>query len=110
MTLTQQFLAKARAARPSWPASTRTFRANTQQLQVDVDRDKAMLLGVPVQDVYSAIQAQFGSLIVSQFNQYSRVVVRDPAVRRALPADARGHHPALHAQPARARWCRCRRW
>ncbi len=34
---------------------------------------KGQLLGVPVQDVYSAIQAQFGSLTVSQFNEYSRV-------------------------------------
>ena len=39
----------------------------------DVDREKAMLLQVPVQDVYSAIQAQFGSLTASQFSQFSRV-------------------------------------
>ncbi len=32
-----------------------------------------MLLDVPVSDVYSALQAQFGSIVVSQFNQYSRV-------------------------------------
>ena len=32
-----------------------------------------MLLGVAVQDVYKALQAQFGSLVVSQFNEYSRV-------------------------------------
>ena len=30
------------------------------------------LLGIPIQDVYSAIQAQFGSLTVSQYNQFSR--------------------------------------
>jgi multidrug efflux pump len=38
-----------------------------------VDREKATLLGIPIQDVYSAIQAQFGSLTASQFNQFSRV-------------------------------------
>jgi multidrug efflux pump len=50
-----------------------TFRASSQQLRANVNRDKATLLGVPVQDVYSAIQAQFGSMTVSQFNDYSRV-------------------------------------
>jgi multidrug efflux pump len=50
-----------------------TFRATTQQLSADVDREKANLLGVPVKDVYSAIQAQFGSLTVSQYNEFSRI-------------------------------------
>jgi multidrug efflux pump len=29
--------------------------------------------GIPIQDVYSAIQAQFGSLTVSQYNLFSNV-------------------------------------
>ena len=33
----------------------------------------AETLGVPVEDVYSAIQAQFGSLTVSQYNLFSHV-------------------------------------
>jgi multidrug efflux pump len=70
--VTRQFLAKA-GQRPELTSLNTTFRATTQQLSADVDRDKANLLGVPVQDVYSAIQAQFGSLTVSQFNQFSRV-------------------------------------
>jgi multidrug efflux pump len=55
-----------------------------------VDRDKATLLGVNVQDVYSAIQAQFGSLIASQFNQYSRswfVILQSDARYRLTPED-----------------------
>ena len=70
--LTRQFLAKA-AARPELSSMSTTFRARTRQLSAEVDRDKANLLGVPVQDVYSAIQAQFGSLTVSQYNEFSRV-------------------------------------
>ena len=70
--VTQQFLAKARA-RPELSGLSTTFRASNQQLRANVDRDKTTLLGVPVQDVYSAIQAQFGSVTVSQFNDYSRV-------------------------------------
>lgn len=70
--ITKQFMAKARQ-RPELSGLSTTFRASTQQLRAEVNREKATLLGVPVQDVYSAIQAQFGSLNVSQFNEYSRV-------------------------------------
>jgi multidrug efflux pump len=70
--LTQQFLAKARQ-RPELSGLSTTFRATTQQLSADVNREKASLLGVSVKDVYSAIQAQFGSLTVSQYNEFSRV-------------------------------------
>ena len=70
--ITQKFLEKARK-RPELSSLNSTFRASSQQLRADVDRSKAMLLNVPIQDVYSALQAQFGSIVVSQFNQYSRV-------------------------------------
>ena len=87
--LTQQFLAKARN-RPELTGMNSTFNAATQQLRVTVDRDKAVLLSVPVQDVYSAIQAQFGSAQVSQYNQYSRVwnvVLQSDAQFRENPSD-----------------------
>ncbi|MCE5230403.1 multidrug efflux RND transporter permease subunit [bacterium] len=71
-TLTDEFIAKA-SVRPELSGLSTTFRASSRQFRADVDRDKANLLGVPVQDVYNAIQAQFGSVNVSQFNQYSRV-------------------------------------
>ncbi|MFZ2630987.1 MAG: multidrug efflux RND transporter permease subunit [Desulfosalsimonadaceae bacterium] len=70
--VTRKFLQKA-AERPELTGLNTTFRATALQLSADVDRDKTALLGVPVQDVYSAIQAQFGSLTVSQFNEFSRV-------------------------------------
>ena len=87
--VTQQFLAKARS-RTELSGLNSTFRAASQQLKADVDRSKAVLLGVPVQDVYSAVQAQFGSITVSQFNQYSRiwnVVLQSDAPFRRTPAD-----------------------
>ena len=59
-------------------------------MRADVDRDKATLLGVPVEDVYAAIQAQFGSLAASQFNQFSRVwwvVLQSDAKYRQSPED-----------------------
>ena len=85
----QAFLAKARQ-RPELTGLNTTFSANSQQLRADVDREKAMLLQVPVQDVYSAIQAQFGSLTASQFSQYSRVwwvIVQSEAQYRQQPGD-----------------------
>jgi multidrug efflux pump len=87
--LTQQFLTKARQ-RPELTGLNTTFRATTQQLSADVDREKASLLGVPVKDVYSAIQAQFGSLTVSQYNEFSRVwwvILQSEPKHRQDPGD-----------------------
>jgi multidrug efflux pump len=87
--VTQTLMKQARARVELTNLST-TFRANTQQLRANVNRDKATLLGVPIQDVYSAIQAQFGSLTASQFNQFSRVwwvIVQSDAPFRQNPED-----------------------
>jgi multidrug efflux pump len=87
--VTQQLLAKARE-RPELSGLNSTYRAVSQQLRAEVDRAKTVLLGVPVQDVYSALQAQFGSIQVSQFNQYSRVwnvVLQSDAPFRRTPDD-----------------------
>jgi multidrug efflux pump len=87
--ITQQFIAKAQM-RPELSHLNTTFRAASQQLKAEVDRSKAVLLGVPVEDVYSAIQAQFGSIQVSQFNQYSRVwnvILQSDAPFRRQPTD-----------------------
>ncbi len=87
--LTQEVIRKA-AARPELTGLHTTFRSTTQQLRADVDRDKATLLGVPVEDVYSAIQAQFGSMTVSQFNQFSQVwwvILQSDAKYRQTPED-----------------------
>jgi len=87
--ITQQFLAKART-RPELSGLSTTFRASSQQMRADVDRSRAVLLGVPVPDVYSALQAQFGSIQVSQFNQYSRVwnvILQSDAPFRQTPSD-----------------------
>jgi multidrug efflux pump len=87
--ITQQILTKARERKELTGLRT-TFRASTQQLRVTVDREKAELLGVPVQDVYAAIQAQFGSLNVSQFYQFSRawfVILQSEPKFRERPED-----------------------
>ncbi len=85
----QDFLKKARE-RPELTGLATTYSASTQQLRVSVDREKTQLLGIPIQDVYSAIQAQFGSLTVSQYNMFSNVwwvVIQSDAQYRQNPAD-----------------------
>jgi multidrug efflux pump len=85
----RDFLTKARE-RPELTGLATTYTASTQQLRAIVDRDKTTLLGISIQDVYSAIQAQFGSLTVSQFNQFSNVwwvVIQSDAPYRQNPDD-----------------------
>ncbi|MGC8491664.1 MAG: efflux RND transporter permease subunit [Syntrophobacteraceae bacterium] len=87
--ITRRFLAKARS-RPELAGLNSTFTASSQQLHADVDRSRAVLLGVPIGDVYSALQAQFGSIQVSQFNQYGRVwnvILQSDAPFRKSPND-----------------------
>jgi HAE1 family hydrophobic/amphiphilic exporter-1/multidrug efflux pump len=48
------------------------WRANVPQLYVDVDRDKAKALGVPIGDVFNTLSATLGSFYVNDFNKYGR--------------------------------------
>jgi HAE1 family hydrophobic/amphiphilic exporter-1 len=48
------------------------FRAGAPQLHVEVDRVKAETLGVPLGDVFQAIQTYLGSTYVNQFNRFGR--------------------------------------
>lgn len=50
-----------------------TINAASRQLRTDVDRSKAEVLGLPVQDIYNSLQTLFGSLYVSQYNKFGRV-------------------------------------
>jgi HAE1 family hydrophobic/amphiphilic exporter-1 len=49
-----------------------TFTASTPLLDVDVDRQKAKSLGVPVDQVFSTLQLFMGSQYVNDFNYASR--------------------------------------
>ena len=87
--VTQKFLAKAKE-RPELSGLSSTFKASSLQLKANVDRDMTTLLGVAVSDVYNALQAQFGSLQVSQYEQYSRVwnvILQSQAQFRQEPFD-----------------------
>ena len=85
----QDFVA-ALARDPRLQGINTFFRPNVPQLQVDVDRDKALALGVPLQDVYDALQSTMGALYVNDFNRFGRtyrVQIQADAPYRAQPED-----------------------
>ncbi|TWT37441.1 Efflux pump membrane transporter BepE [Posidoniimonas corsicana] len=49
-----------------------TFRADSPQLFVDIDRQKAEMLDVPVGRVFEALQVYLGSIYVNDFNLLGR--------------------------------------
>src|SRR5213075_1981779 len=56
------------------------------QFRVDLDTDKAQTLGVPVTDVYSALQTFLGGLYINDFNRFGRtwrvIMQAEPEYRR----------------------------
>jgi hydrophobe/amphiphile efflux-1 (HAE1) family protein len=48
------------------------FEISTPQLYLDIDRNKAQLLGINVADVFSALQIYVGSAYVNDFNLFGR--------------------------------------
>ena len=66
------------------------FRSTVPQLYVDVDREKAVALGVPVNELFDTLQSSIGSLYVNDFNRSGRtyrVQMQADAPYRAAPED-----------------------
>ena len=66
------------------------FETSTPQLYLDIDRTKAQLLGVPVPDVFNALQVYLGSSYVNDFNLFGRtfrVVAQADSADRREPSD-----------------------
>jgi multidrug efflux pump len=71
------------------------FRPTVPQLRVELDREKAIALGVTPADAFAALQAQLGSLYVNDFNRSGRtyrVVMQADARFRARPEDIGNLH------------------
>jgi len=74
-----QFLAKNLAAffeaarkRPELAGLSTTFLPSVPQKFVEVDRDKVLKQGVPLNDVYRTIQAFMGGYFINYFNRFGR--------------------------------------
>jgi multidrug efflux pump len=87
--VTQGFLSALRQD-PRLTGINSFFRPTVPQLRVEVDREKAIALGVPVQDVFDALSSTMASLYVNDFNKFGRtyrVQMQADAPFRAQPED-----------------------
>jgi hydrophobic/amphiphilic exporter-1 (mainly G- bacteria), HAE1 family len=50
-----------------------TFAADTPQIYLDIDRDKAQVLGVKISDIFNALGATLGGFYINDFNLFGRV-------------------------------------
>ena len=67
-----------------------SFHANATWLFLDIDRDNVKASGVSMSDVFAALQTNFGSLYVNDFNRFGRtwqVNVQADAKYRMTPDD-----------------------
>ena len=49
-----------------------TYSADTPQIYLDIDRDKAQVLGVKISDIFNALQSTLGSFYINDFNIFGR--------------------------------------
>ncbi|MUK40508.1 multidrug efflux RND transporter permease subunit [Aliivibrio fischeri] len=68
---TQNFVAKINQL-PEIARAFSIFRANVPQRFIDVDRDKAISMGIPLNDIFQTLQSQLGGAYISDFNIYGR--------------------------------------
>jgi HAE1 family hydrophobic/amphiphilic exporter-1 len=66
-----KFMAAARS-RPEIAGLSTTFLPSVPQQFVEVDRDKTIKQGVPINDVYRTIQTFMGGLFINYFNRFGR--------------------------------------
>ena len=69
--ITQDFVAEANRT-PGIVNVFTTFAAATPQIYVDVDRDKAQMMKVPVTNIFEAMRVFMGSAYVNDFNMFGR--------------------------------------
>ncbi|WP_038176502.1 efflux RND transporter permease subunit [Vibrio pacinii] len=72
-----------------------TFRANVPHFYVDIDREKAQQLGVPLSSVFQTLQGNLGSLYVNDFTMFGknfRVTMQADSQHRSNMEDLERFH------------------
>ena len=90
----RKFIAAGRQ-RPELGNLFTSFDPNYPQVKVDLDREKARTLGVPVNEVFQAMSTAMGGAYVNDFNRFGRlyrVYVQAEATARL---EGRGHRQGL---------------
>jgi hydrophobe/amphiphile efflux-1 (HAE1) family protein len=78
--------------RPELRGVNTTFNTAVPQYRIDVDREKAKALGVPIATIFETMQSTFGSLYVNDFSLFGRtyrVSLSSEAEFRHAPDDLR---------------------
>lgn len=91
MAKTQELISEA-TKNPALTNVRTTFSVSTPQYNIELDREKAKALNVPINDIYSVMQATFGSLYVNDFTYMGRnfrVTVQSEEKFRRSPDDLR---------------------
>ena len=67
-----QTLIEALKKSPNLAGVSTFFRPTTPQVYLDVDRDKALAMGVPMNELFDTISSTIGALYVNDFNKFGR--------------------------------------
>jgi len=67
-----QAIVDAASRRPELEGVATTFNTNVPQYRIDVDREKAKALGVPISVIFDTMQSTFGSFYVNDFTLFGR--------------------------------------
>ena len=87
-----QRLVAAASERPELAGVTTTYSASVPQFRIDVDLERAKLLGVDLTELFATLQSTFGALYVNDFNREGRVFrvhLQSEPEFRARPDDIR---------------------
>lgn len=91
MEKVREFVAVANE-RPELDNVRTTFSVSTPQYRVDLDREKARILNVPINAIYAVMQSTFGNLYVNDFTYMGRnfrVTLQSEAKFLRTPDDLR---------------------
>jgi HAE1 family hydrophobic/amphiphilic exporter-1 len=72
MAATQDLIARARG-NPNVAGVFTTFSANSPQIYLEIDRQKARILNVPIANIFETLQDNLGTAYVNDFNFLGRV-------------------------------------
>ena len=87
--VTQAFLGAARQ-NPNLTGLYSPFSTTVPQVFLDIDRDKAKMLGIPINSIFSTLQINLGGSFVNLFSRFGRtwrVYVQSEAQYRSTPDD-----------------------
>ena len=85
-----QQLAQAAMQRPEFAGLSSSFRADVPQVSLELDRLKAKVLGVPLNELSATLQAFLGSLYINDITKFGRtyeVLIQAQPQFRSSPED-----------------------